>query len=242
MKAMTFAGVALIALAAGPAPAADAPAAAPFGAAPAYDWSGLYVGGQIGVGVGDSVQFYTAPPAGSTGRYDLSGAAGGPLVGFNWQFAQHLVAGAEADFSWAGLSGTGGTTTHYGCGTKCSTASDWFATERARLGYAFDNGVLLYATGGLAQVDVRPDLNGYVQSSTRSGWTAGLGVEYKFNRNWSAKAEYLYVDVDDYVWTNASNGSISCAGLNCSTDARFSLFRVGVDYRFDWAAPTAAKD
>jgi outer membrane immunogenic protein len=217
-------------------------AAAPFGAAPAYDWTGLYVGGQIGVGEGDSVQFFTAGVGGSTGRYDLSGVAGGPLVGFNWQFAQHLVAGAEADFSWADLSGSGRTTATYGCGTICSTTVNWFATERARLGYAFDNGVLLYATGGAAQVDVRPDLDGYIRSSTRFGWAAGAGVEYRFNRNWSAKAEYLFVNVDDYVWTNATNGLIDCRGLNCSTDSRFSLVRFGVNYRFDWAAPTAAKD
>ena len=128
------------------------------------------------------------------------------------------MAGAEADFSWADLSGSGRTTATYGCGTICSTTVNWFATERARLGYAFDNGVLLYATGGAAQVDVRPDLDGYIRSSTRFGWAAGAGVEYRFNRNWSAKAEYLFVNVDDYVWTNATNGLIDCRGLNCSTE------------------------
>ena len=233
MKAMTFGGVALLALAAGPAPAADVGAAAPFGAAPAYDWTGLYVGGQIGVGEGSSVQFFTALGGGSTGRYDLSGVAGGPEVGFNWQFAQHLVAGAEADFSWADLSGSGSTTPSYSCGTKCSTDVNWFATERARLGYAFDNGVLLYATGGFAQVEVSPNEDGYVQSSTRPGWAAGAGVEYRFSRNWSAKVEYLYVNVDNYVWTDATSKIIDCAGLNCSTDARFSLVRFGVNYRFE---------
>jgi opacity protein-like surface antigen len=52
--------------------------------------------------------------------------------------------------------------------------------------------------------------------------------------HWSAKVEYLYLDFDSYVWTNASNSFFSCTGLNCSTDARFDVVRVGLNYRFGW--------
>lgn len=217
---------------AGAATAADLPtmkSAPALPPPPAYSWTGFYIGVQGGGDWGSSVQTFSG---GSTGRYGVSGASVGPTIGYNWEFASHLVLGAEADFSWDNIAGSRGSSTTFNCGITCRTSVDWFATERARLGYAFDNGVLLYGTGGAAEASVRPDLNGFSQSSTRLGWTAGAGVEYAFAHNWSAKLEYLYESFDKYQWTNANNGFFSCSGIHCSTDAKFNVVRAGINYRF----------
>ena len=79
---------------------------------------------------------------------------------------------------------------------------DWFGTARARIGYAA-NGWLTYATGGYAfgRVELKGTATGagvsasLTQSATPSGWTIGGGTEVALGPNWSAKLEYLYVDL-----------------------------------------------
>ena len=90
------------------------------------------------------------------------------------------------------------------------TRLDWFGTLRARLGVTVAPTFLLYATGGLAYGGVRlntlvnqqvtnslvpPSFASASNSSTRVGWTIGVGGEYAFSQNWSAKVEYLYYDL-----------------------------------------------
>jgi len=65
---------------------------------------------------------------------------------------------------------------------------------RGRGGYAFNN-VLFYGTLGLAFGELRAATFGMSESHTNVGWTAGVGAEYGFAPNWSAKIEYLYVDL-----------------------------------------------
>ena len=92
---------------------------------------------------------------------------------------------------------------------------------RGRVGYAFNN-VLFYGTGGLAFGELRADTFGLSESHTTAGWTAGVGAEMGFAPNWSAKVEYLYVDLSNtnFVITGSSNGY------------SFGLIRAGVNYRF----------
>jgi outer membrane immunogenic protein len=80
----------------------------------------------------------------------------------------------------------------------------------------------LYLTGGFAYGGMRIELAGFTESKTHVGWTIGGGVEVGLTPNWSAKAEYLYVELSDrgYVLTGFNNGMQS------------SVFRLGVNYRF----------
>jgi outer membrane immunogenic protein len=196
---------------------------------PFFSWTGFYIGAQGGGAWGDSVQTFNA---GSTGRYDISGGEVGGTVGYNWQFSPHLVVGIEGDYGWAHISGTGATSTTYNCGTICATTLDSLGTVRGRLGYAFDNHMLLYGTGGWAFSRINSNLNGFTAANDRSGWTAGAGIEYAFDPRWSVKAEYLRVNFDSAVWTNASVlGVIACSGISCSTDARLNVVRFGVNYK-----------
>ena len=133
--------------------------------------------------------------------------------------------GLEGDLDWSNLSGTSNSALCPGC----STSDTWLSTVRGRAGYAF-GGVMPYLTGGLAVGDIRasaPGLPG--ASTTNAGWTVGGGVEVALPGNWSAKAEYLHVDL----------GRFNC-GTDCglaSTDnvsMHDDVVRAGLNYHFGW--------
>ena len=102
------------------------------------------------------------------------------------------------------------------------------ALDRARrLGYAADR-FLPYVTGGAAFGNIQASTPGFAGSSTTNlGWTVGAGIEFALAGNWTAKAEYLYVDL----------GNFNC-GLGCGAAAvnhvSFSdnILRGGFNYRF----------
>src|SRR5262249_42968999 len=137
--------------------------------------------------------------------------------------------GLEADADWADISGN---TRILGCGGfPCRTRSDFLATVRGRAGYAFDR-FLPYVTGGLAVGNIKATFPGFPQvDDTNAGWTLGAGIEFAFLNNWTAKLEYLHVDL----------GDVTCAvGTACffgvGRDNRVGLteevFRGGVNWRF----------
>lgn len=192
----------------------------------AYNWSGVYVGGLVGYGWGDTR--YEDDSDVTTDPIDLDGASVGLTVGYNYQFHPNWVAGVEADVSWSGIDASEPTTPdgNWGCGDACTTEVEWYGTVRARLGYAMDR-FLVYGTGGLAVGRVKGELENsgpeWVTKDTNVGWAAGAGVEYAFTQNWTAKLEYMHVDLG---WTDRS-------GINdFRTDADFDAVRVGINYKF----------
>jgi outer membrane immunogenic protein len=186
--------------------------------APAYNWSGFYLGVNGGGGWGHS--YWDT----SSDRIGLSGGLVGGTAGYNWQFG-NAVLGLEGDIDWANLKGTNSSTL---CPAGCSTSDTWLSTVRGRAGYAFGN-VLPYVTGGLALGDIRAATPGFAgASNTSAGWTAGGGIEVGLTGNWSAKAEYLYVDLGRF------NCGVSCNGLPTdNVSMHDNVVRAGVNYRFD---------
>ena len=95
---------------------------------------------------------------------------------------------------------------------------------RGRVGYSFDR-VMPYVTGGLAVGDIHaaaPGLPG--GTNTNAGWTVGGGVEFALPGNWSAKAEYLHVDLGNF------NCGTNCGGTpNENVSMRDNVFRAGVE-------------
>ena len=88
-------------------------------------------------------------------------------------------------------------------GAGCEPRSTWLATVRGRAGWAWDR-VLFYGTGGAAFGNVQAGgIGGPFDSATQTGWTAGAGVEWAFLPNWTAKVEYLYVDLGNLGCTAA---------------------------------------
>lgn len=232
---------AAIFVAAGSASAADLGARAPVYKAPvplAYNWTGFYVGGNAGLGVGAGDSALTIPAFPNNERFTRGGAGGiaGLQGGYNWQFGNWVV-GAEADIQWSGVRG--GDTCVLGCfggtATTIGTALDWFGTVRARVGYA-TGPVLAYYTGGFAYGDTRTTIaqgiaapaTSVTLDQTRTGWTLGSGVEAALDGNWTGKIEYLYVDL------GSSANALTIAGVatTYSADYRYHVFRAGLNYRF----------
>jgi outer membrane immunogenic protein len=166
-----------------------------------HNWSGPYLGGQLGYQWGNATNNPARP----------SGIAGGVRGGYNWRTGS-LVFGAEVDLNISAAQDRF---------ANWKFSNPWFGTVRGLVGYAFSN-VLVYGTLGLAVGGGRVELGGASESRTHTGWTAGAGMEVMLTDAWSARVEYLYVDLSDrpYGLTGSNHGFES------------SLFRIGVNYRF----------
>jgi outer membrane immunogenic protein len=218
MRRILLATIGLLGLAATNAVAADLPRGMPTKApavfAPGYSWTGFYLGVNGGGAFGRS-------DWNGFGDTDVSGGLVGVTAGYNWQSGQWVL-GIEGDIDWANIKGD---FTNAACPTGCETKIGWLGTARGRLGYAFDR-VMPYITGGAAFGDVKATQFGVGSvSDTNVGWTAGAGVEWAVMANWTAKLEYLYVDL----------GDVSCAAClpaASNVDFRSHLVRAGLNFRF----------
>jgi iron complex outermembrane recepter protein len=199
----------------------------------AVNWTGIYLGLNGGFTFGGS-DWSDSVTGGSSGRFGTSGFVFGGTVGANYQVGS-IVLGVEADGDWADTSGFGTFTASALCTGACFTTSSWLSTVRGRAGYAFDR-FFVYATGGAAFGNVRANFsNDPVTSSVEPGWTVGAGVEYAFARNWSAKAEYLFVNLaDGSCTTNCAIADASGTPVIPNVAVRFneSVVRGGINYRF----------
>jgi outer membrane immunogenic protein len=205
MKLRAFAGGAALAagslICAYSASAADLPApmptkapVAPVAYAPAaiYNWTGFYIGGNLGAGFSGSSWSDPFTGANNTFRSGV-GFLGGGQIGANYQL-NVLVLGVEGDFSWTGLKGSGADS----IGDTLNTNTNWTSTVTGRVGAAFDR-LLVYGKGGLALAQDQSsltDLGGNSASTSfmRTGWTVGAGIEYGISKNWSARIEYDYLN------------------------------------------------
>ncbi len=235
MKKILLATVAVVALGATvPALAADLAAAprytkAPAYATPIYNWTGFYIGGHVGGGF-----------AGDNSVLGSSRFLGGIQGGADYQFAPNWVAGIEAQYSWA--ANNNGSLLFPG-GTLVNSNSDQLGSVTGRLGYTFGP-ALLYAKGGYAWKDgdhLTATLGGVPVAFTtsgnhRDGYTVGTGLEYMFAPNWSAKLEYMYYNFGS---TTFLTGPAGLAGSRFNDDEH--VVKVGVNYRFNWANPVAAR-
>lgn len=235
--------VASVVLSLGSAMAADLPPlykARP--AVAAYNWNGFYVGAHIGGAWEhrDFSQTTTVGPLVESGSLTSSSVSGGGQIGYNWAINNFLL-GLEADVSGTGLNASTQTFNLVGASPGWNQKTDFFGTARGRVGLISDNW-LFYGTGGLAWADdqfTRTQLTagggsppaGFVASNnaTRIGWAAGAGIEWGFAANWSAKLEYLYMNLgsDTFSFTVPS-GTFTVR----EADLTINTVRFGVNYRF----------
>jgi outer membrane immunogenic protein len=227
MKRLLLAGLGLAAVLATPAFASDMPGRSlPPPRAPTFvpffTWNGFYLGLNAGYGFGLSSWTNTVTQA-TTGNFDVKGGVFGGTIGYNVQFST-AVFGVEGDIAWSSIKGS---SSPAGCAGPCETSNTWLGTARGRLGYAFDR-FLPYVTAGAAFGEIKGTFGtGASFTDTKVGWTAGLGMEYAFLGNWSAKLEYLYVDLGKVTCTAA------CSGVT-PIDVTFTsnIVRAGVNYKF----------
>jgi len=183
-----------------------------------YDWSGFYAG------INGGAAFDTSNFVNAAAKVRTRGALIGGTAGYNTQRGR-WVFGIEGDLDWSNASG--GTP----CGAFfCEAKNNWLGTLRGRAGYAFDRW-LPYLTAGLASgrvetTSTNPALA--AGSETKLGWAAGLGVEHAFNRNWSAKLEYLYVCLGRIDEGSPCTTSV----FSSNVSIKQSVLRLGINYKF----------
>jgi opacity protein-like surface antigen len=226
------------------APILKAPMPAP------VSWGGFYVGGFLGADYGQAR--WGIPGFGSVDPHG-AGILGGVQGGYNWQVGS-WVYGIEGDWGATNFKGAQGCSP-LGLGiaffnTTCNASADWIATLTGRVGMTW-NRALLYVKGGVAWTDADYSLtcnagplngtlgvndncrnragalvNTLTASNSTTGFTVGFGSEFALTPNWSAKAEYDYIDFGDRNLT-AADGSVFNLGL------RVSQVKVGMNYRFN---------
>jgi outer membrane immunogenic protein len=163
--------------------AADlAPAAVP------YDWSGFYIGGQVGIDM-----LHPHPTVAGDIQPEATGFEGGLNTQALWQ-SGNLVFGGIADFN---LSTTNASALCSNAAYTCKDASSWNASLRAKLGFASEN-AMFYGTGGWGWADYHGETNNgtaFPGVKSLNGWVAGAGIAYAINDKWSVGAEYLHYDL-----------------------------------------------
>jgi len=223
-----------------------------------YDWSGFYIGGNIGYAWGTS-NWTAAPNSGSLSLYqglnsfDESGSFFlGLQAGYNYTFNNRVVVGAEVDGSAPSFAGLnfltiGGISNFnspvYGPLSFSENVLD-SGTLRGRLGYAPGNW-LFYVTGGLALSYNQPSLTQVATGISqplflwRAGYAAGAGVEVPFMPHWTARFEYLYTG---YPSKSIPFPEYNNLGPTFTSNWSQQQLRVGVNYQFnDGTAPAKGK-
>ena len=215
------------------------PAPAP---APVFTWSGFYIGGNLGAawGQGNVTDAFTGLTfSGTTNAVFV----GGGQVGFNYQVSS-LVFGIEGDFDWTGNNnnnGTGVVVGGLGLGHTfaASVNNGSIATLTGRLGIAWDR-VLFYGKGGGAWLGNNgftvTDLNtGLSLSGTNSnsttGWTAGVGLEWAFAYNWTARVEYDFIGLGNRTFVVPATSPV-LAGDTFTANGNVQMFTVGLNFLF----------
>jgi outer membrane immunogenic protein len=223
--------------------------------APVANWSGLYIGGNVGYGWGNgSTSLSPLPDPATFDDVGLTtfntnpeGVIGGAQVGYNWQIGS-IITGVEADFQGSGIKGSVPQATFvdpsgHGPGEFAASSQKllWFGTLRGRLGITVTPDLLLYATGGLAYGQIETSANTHFVnpvdfpasvSQTKAGWTAGAGGEWMFARNWSAKLEYLYIDLGNVSAVGNPTPAFPPVQVSYAWHTHENIVRAGVNYHF----------
>ena len=222
------------------AQAADLPRKAPLYQpyAPAFSWSGFYVGAVIGYASGTSQHVVPTTIAGplaglnASDPFKATGGLFGVTLGYNYQIS-NWVFGIEGDWSLSSKSGVHGSSISLlNPLFTVSTSEQWLATIRGRAGYSWDR-LLVYGTFGWAGARVEAQdfsaLSVASETKMMTGWTAGVGLEYAFAQRWSAKVEYLYVGLDSKTFFDPNPNP---GGVPHSVSLNNQIVRGGINYKF----------
>ncbi|RDV03408.1 TonB-dependent receptor domain-containing protein [Undibacter mobilis] len=214
----------------------------------AANWSGFYAGVNGAYNYAD-ITGRTTQLDGTSGRYgasespdfNLDAMSFGIHAGFNHQFVNRMVVGVEADIAKTQMSGsqityaTEGATENFGSNlfrqrqyeAVQKESVQWLSTLRGRLGYAVNDRLMVYGTGGLAFMRHDAERTQYATvsrsftttaatfteeaSRTRTGYVIGGGLEYALDKSWSLKGEYLlarFAEEGPMVFANAKAGVV----------------------------------
>jgi len=226
-----------------------------------YNWTGCYLGGNVGGAGARTEQAQIAKVGGPAiipnndfGSSDGNAFVGGVQVGCDYQFAGKWVVGVQGMFDFGRVNDTHVVPTAFpgfpvGAFVSQNQTKDIF-TATARVGYLFAPQVLGYVKGGGAWTRQDYTFIGTIPTTflsenalgvDRQGWTVGGGVEWMFAPGWSVFGEFNYMDFGrkDVAFTAGPN-TVGAPDL-ISTRLRMETALVGVNYKFNWAQPVVAK-
>jgi opacity protein-like surface antigen len=208
------------------------------------NWTGFYLGGFLGMDYGNTdIRFVGTGGVGNNPR--VLGGLGGFELGYNYQTANNWVFGVEGDIGATNMQGSRTCTTGvlFATSLVCQNASNWMATVAGRVGYSWGR-TLFYGKAGGAVADDSVNVScifgpigfclnqfggvthNFNSSGTRSGWLVGYGTEFDLGRNWSAKAEYDYINL-------GSRTALTSDGVTTLRDSgAISQVKIGVNYKF----------
>jgi outer membrane immunogenic protein len=226
-----------------------------------WNWTGFYIGAHVGAGWGETESTLTGASVTGLGaaaftlpfsQTSYSGFLGGVQAGANWQTGW-AVLGVQGDFAGADIKGTSPCFVILGCTSK----TDWLATVSGRVGAVVLDRGLVYAKGGVAWMNTThsvhtpnfglgtgiPDTIAS-KEVTHFGWLLGLGTEWMITRNWTAFVEYNYIEFEKtnqaFLLNLGPNIPVT-ATINSDLKNTLSIAKVGVNYKFDWGGPVAAR-
>jgi outer membrane immunogenic protein len=254
MHRIPFALLAATALTFGAAQAADM--SVPFKAAPmlapAWSWTGFYIGANFGAGWGTTEASANLGPLGAVlgtpvvatlpvTSQTLNGFVGGFQAGYNWQFGSWVL-GLEGDFDWSGLEGTAPCLVVLACNVK----HEWFADITGRLGVVAIDKALIYVKGGVVWADNKTSAGNAATigglaiaantsaNNTLTGGLLGLGAEYGFLPNWSAKLEYNFMDFGKTTtnYTIITTPAAAIPAIPVTTNDFVHVIKGGINYRW----------
>ncbi len=217
----------------------------------ANDWTGLYVGADLGA------QFSNAHFALPGDTHDAlkqrsddhTGFTGGGLVGYNWLTGNTLI-GLEADASSSsGTDSVTACTVPDGCFTSAHDSfttlnhlkTDWSGRVRARVGFFADAETMIFGAVGYSYADSKLSLVGlcydfsdpavpmvyrYGKSKGLSGFNLGVGVERQFGEHFSGRLEYVYDDFGSNTYPGSVEWNDRRISLNSGTA------RAAIIYKF----------
>jgi outer membrane immunogenic protein len=214
--------------------------------------------------------YYAAVSSPFSFSSDESAGTVGGQFGCQFQTGSWVI-GSEWDWNWTGLKEDTALSSldpfeesYFQVDQATHKQFTWFSTARARLGFAWDR-VMIYATGGLAYAsydaytqvdwDVNRDYEdlpfyyrgGYHEN--RFGYAVGGGLEWAFANNWTAKAEFLYLDFGSFDFkspvdrlTSDELTDFTYDAWHTRVDAKEYVARIGINYLFHTGgAPVVAR-
>jgi outer membrane immunogenic protein len=210
---------------------------------PPFSWTGFYLGGNLG-----AAWAHTRVNDTFTGL-DFSRSSdavfiGGGQIGYNWQI-NNFVLGVEWDVDAVGSDdnriGNGILIGGLGPFAVRGSGDRWMSTLAARIGFANDHW-LFYVKGGGGEVGVRnfTIVNtatgvsfGTNTSRTRTGGMFGVGIEYAFTNNWTAKLEYDYIAINSRSFVVPVGAPFLVGDVFSNRSNSVQAFKVGFNYLFN---------
>jgi high affinity Mn2+ porin len=202
---------------------------------PGAPLSGFYVGGHVGYMFGQATAALGDPLgldwAGGTTPYGAW--FGGVQAGYEHFFNSRLMLGVELDMSFTDSSDLSQWMSYRATSTGSANEQlEYLATLRGRAGYSigaftpFVTGGIAWASTRFSRTDLTTGNEDANPSNIRLGYSVGAGLDYRLDRRWTARAEYLYTNLGltGWIFNSAPARYDSLYDLN--------RFRLALNYKF----------